>query len=269
MTQSLMPEFPDWSRLFFKPALTRFTPPTRPMDNMALSPDVPQEDEFAMANMTDAAFYHAWVFPRNGRLYFHRYALLENISEKERDQWKRTYRKLIRNVTVSGNGRRPILKNPVNTGRIKALLEIFPQAKFIYMIRNPYRVFPSTLNLHKKMLAVSSLQSISDDDITENIFLFYEKLLKKYLSEKQLIPRGNLIEVRFEDLETDPLGQLRRIYHELSLPGFETAESQFRRHIERQENYRKNRYEPDLHSDKQIEIRWKFAFDHWGYDPRQ
>jgi hypothetical protein len=33
-----------------------------------------------------------------------------------------------------------------------------------------------------------------------------------FFEERKLIPQGNLVEVRFEQLEEDPLGQLRRVY---------------------------------------------------------
>lgn len=42
---------------------------------------------------------------------------------------------------------------------------------------------------------------------------------------------GQLVEVRFADLERDPLGMLRHIYGGLSLPGFERVQPMFERYI--------------------------------------
>ena len=48
--------------------------------------------------------------------------------------------------------------------------------------------------------------------------------MQKLLADKSLIPAGNLVEVRYEDLDKEPLAQLRKIYETLSLPGFAEAE---------------------------------------------
>ena len=41
--------------------------------------------------------------------------------------------------------------------------------------------------------------------------------MSSYFQEKQLIPEENLVEVKFEDLETNAIKQLENIYTELQL----------------------------------------------------
>lgn len=41
--------------------------------------------------------------------------------------------------------------------------------------------------------------------------------------DKQFIPEGNLMEVKFEDFEADAMGMTENIYHALDIPGFAEA----------------------------------------------
>jgi len=267
LMQSIAPEMAIDKNSTLKEIIAQCTPPRRPMDNITLTPNVPQEEEFAMANMTACSFYHQWVFPRSARQYFEKYALLNNISRKDFLRWQQTYLLLLRKITVNAGGRRIILKNPVNTGRISILIELFPDAKFIHVYRDPFVVFPSTLNLYEKMLEMSQVQKISQEEIERNILLFYERLLKKYFMEKDLIPPGNLVEIRFEDLEADPLFQLHRIYDTLNLPGFGSALPDFKKYITSQAGYSKNAYTLDRDTIEKIGRKWRTFIDIWGYSP--
>ncbi|MEQ8750552.1 MAG: sulfotransferase, partial [Amphiplicatus sp.] len=48
----------------FNPLLERALPEHRYIDNIPVTPDSPQEDEIAVANMSDLSFYHGIYFPR-------------------------------------------------------------------------------------------------------------------------------------------------------------------------------------------------------------
>lgn len=42
-------------------------------------------------------------------------------------------------------------------------------------------------------------------------------MVRGYLSDRHLVPHGNLVEVAFDDLKTDPLRTAARIYKTLNL----------------------------------------------------
>jgi hypothetical protein len=245
---------------------TRKRYPTRLIDNVPLLLDAPEEDEFALANMSPYSFLHAFSFPRRARYFFERYVLFEGIPQGELERWAAAYRELLRKATFASGGRRLVLKNCANTGRIRVLLRLFPEAKFIHIYRNPYRVFLSTLHLHRTVLPRSQLQRIDPQEIEENVLEFYERLMKRYLADRRLIPAGSLVEVRFEDLERAPLDGLRRIYGELGLPGFAAAEPAFRAYLRSVSGYRKNTYRLDPAAIAKVNRHWGFALDRWGYE---
>ena len=78
--------------------------------------------------------------------------------------------------------------------------------------------------------------------------------------------QGNLAEISFEDLEREPIEQLRTVYAQLQLPAFEDVERAAVAYVAALAGYRKNSYsplEPALQS--RIAQRWGRWFDAWGY----
>ena len=89
--------------------------------------------------------------------------------------------------------------------------------------------------------------------------------MRQFFADRALIPAGNLAEVRFEDLERDPLGEMHRLYQALSLPGFAQAEAPLRRYIAGQASYRKNGFALSETEHERVARHWTFAFAELGY----
>lgn len=249
----------------FKALLRLGTPENRLIDNMSWSIDGPQEEEMALGNISPYSLYHWWSFPKNAKQYFDRYAIFKDVSSEVIETWKEKYMDVVKKATFNMRGRRLVVKNPANTGRIPILLELFPNAKFIFLHRDPYEVFLSTRNLYKKTLPYSQLQEISDQEIDDNILTFYEDMMRHYLEDRALIPPGNLIEIGFKDLDQTPMAVMRHIYQSLNFWPFARARGSIRRYLNSQEDYQKNSYEISAEDIENVNCHWKFAFEEWGY----
>lgn len=142
---------------------------------------------------------------------------------------------------------------------------MFPDAKFIYLIRNPYTVFESTRNFFTNTIQPLKLQDISEKEIVDNIIKVYTDLYFRYQEDKKLIPEGNLIEIKFEDFEQNSLEMTQKIYETLSLPGFEKARPQIEAYINGKKDYKKNKYNYDPETVHIVEENWDFALKDWGY----
>jgi len=160
-----------------------------------------------------------------------------------------------------------LLKNPVNTARIRILLELFPNAKFIHVYRNPYVVYKSTQRFYRSVLKLVGLQELTEAELDRNILDFYRQMMQRFFKEKHLIPKGHLTEVRYEDLEKEPIGELERIYAELSLPGWETARPRIEAYLATLDDYAKNHHAYTLRDIDRVQQEWGFALDQWGYTP--
>jgi len=265
MYQALVPNCTLVGGVWLKALLARLVPLKRPMDEMVWPMDAPQEEEIGLAKIMPYSFYARALFPRKEQFLFAKHILLQGASPAVSAAFRRHYRRLLQVATLHAQGRRLLLKNPVNTARICQLLELFPDAKFIHIHRSPYEVFASTRHLNRRILPLTTLQRSDDGNATESILSLYTAMMRQYLDERSAIPRGNLVEVRYDDLERDPLGELRRIYTALAVPQLEEAALRMAAYVEGQGSYRKNRLDLSADHKRQIEERWAFAFRAFGY----
>jgi hypothetical protein len=242
---------------------------TRSMDNVEASLDAPQEEEIAVANLCPYSFMHHMSFPRKTKEYFDKYLLLKTISPRELKKRTEVYLTVLKKATYLAGGKRLVLKGPVSTGQVKYLLGLFPDAKFIHIHRNPYDLFPSVGNLGRKLQEAHILQDFSDDEGIDNIMMVYKGMMQKFLAERDLIPQGNFIEVRYEDLDEKPLETLALIYKTLSLPGFESKQARFENYIREIGHYEKNNLPLEAKYRKRINDECGFAFDVWHYERRE
>ena len=254
------------SNSFFKYFMNEFLPDTRPMDNMKMGIDETQEDEMALGNIFPYTLYNAWYFPKRMMEFYYKYVRFKNISIKAAQSWKKGYDYLIRKTTFNMKGKQLILKNPANTARIKFLLDLYPEAKFIHLYRNPFIVYLSTRHFYKKTMEKFMFQSVPSELIEENIIKIYKDLMKCYFNEKKSIPDKNLIEMKFEDLEVEPIDQLKKIYTTFNLSGFEKNKLKFTHYLERLKNYKKNRFQLKKKVIDKVKEHWSFTIDKWNYN---
>lgn len=268
MFQMVAPEMLFVGERVLKPAFAKVTPTTRPVDNLPLSVDGAQEEEFGLATMSPHSFYHYWFFPRRLEHYLNTYALFKDAPAPVVAEWKALYLAMLRKATLHMGGKRLLIKNPTNTGRIKQLLELFPDAKFVHIVRDPYRVFLSMRYMATKSHEASQLQTITPAEIEANVLHIYQAVMQQYLRDRALIPAQNLVEVRFEDIEVDPLHEIRRIYDHLGLTGYAEAEPGFLAYINSLGDFKKNPLKLSDQDIANVNAHWDFAFNAWGYPRR-
>lgn len=263
--QTVFPNLMLWGQPFFKKNMSFLMPDKRPTDNMELKVDLPQEEEFALANMMPCTYYNFWFYPKHMLEYCDRYLLFDNIHETERKLFMDTFLKLIKISLWNTNGSQFLSKNPPHTGRVKTLLEMFPNAKFIYLKRNPYTVFESTRSFFTNTIQPLRLQDISNEQIENNLIEVYRRLFYKFEEQKGLIPEGNLIEVKFEDFEQDAFAMTEDIYGKLNLPGFPESKPAIEKYLSKKKGYKKNQYKYDDRTVQLVEENWGMALKAWDY----
>ncbi|WP_013334457.1 sulfotransferase family protein [Gloeothece verrucosa] len=254
------------SKKFMAPLLEALLPNQRPMDNVAYSIHVPEEEEYAIGNMMPLSFYNGWMFPKYLRQNFERSVLFQGLSRSLKAEWEKVYIKILKKTTFFSQGKRLLIKNPANTARIDTLLKLFPQSKFIYIYRNPYDVYSSTKLFYEKLMPTYALQQISEEYIEDCIFDFYEQLINQYLESKQNIPLGNIIEIKYEDFLGNEMMYLNKIYTQFNLPDFEEKSQVFLQYVHSKSKYIKNQHSLDRDLVKKIDQRWGFFIEQWGYD---
>ncbi len=240
-----------------------FSPKKRPMDNMAIGAKAPHEDEFALAALSTVSPYMRALFPRTGDNGF---AVLDPLRlEKEAlDRWKAAMLQFVQKLTFS-KGKRIVFKSPPHLGRVRVLLDLFPQAKFIHICRNPYEVYLSTKHMWRTGLSLSHLQKPDPQAMEEIILSWYTELYSLYERDRGLVPPGSLCEVKYEELVSNPLDSLENIYLNLGLPGFEAFRVRVTPYLEAQKSYKKNTYVLDDETKERIRRRWGPTCAQYGY----
>ncbi|MBP6978458.1 MAG: sulfotransferase [Bacteroidales bacterium] len=250
----------------FKNFMRLLIAPRRLGDNVKMNADFPQEEEFAIGSRYPLCFYYFWIFPENTLDFYRQCIEFQNVDKKSYLQWQDDYRLIIKKAIQYKNGATRFLsKNPTNTGRIGALLEMFPNARFIHIYRNPVTVFLSTLHFYHKMMPALQLHTVTEEQLEEIIFSVYDQLMHKYLDDRKLIPPENLLEFPFEALEKDPLGILQMVYSKFKLPDYESVKESFASYYQQSKGYRKNVHHISRQQLGRILDRWDFAMKEWGY----
>jgi len=262
--QVILPEIFLGSKPVFEGAVRKFMPRKRWMDNFLMAPELPSEDEFAVANLTPYSMYHSLAFPRNRYRYL-RYCLMDDLEEEEHEEWKEVVLNYLKKLTLHAQGRPLVLKNPTYTARIKQLLELFPNARFVHICRNPYDVFRSTTRMYNQMFPAFFLQKPREGESKNYILDTYHDMYKNYFAQRDLIPAGHLVEVRYEDLLREPLRVVRDIYDGLGLEGFAESEDAFAAYAAAQRGFQVNKNVLSEALCQEVAEHWGFAFDAWGY----
>jgi len=263
--QGIFPNQLLGSKWMFKNIMKALMPDKRPSDNVALSPDFPQEEEFALGNIHPYSFYNFWFFPDKTFEFYEKYIRFNGVGEEVRKEWIAGYKKLMQSSLYYHRKKEFVSKNPPHTGRIKILLEAFPQAKFIYIYRNPITVFESTKGLITKTIPTLKFQEINEQWAEEMIFDLYKRLINDYEQTKHLIPKGNLVEVKFEDFEKNTVNGLADIYKAINLKGLDTALPHFQQYADSQKKYKKNTYNFSKEKVDLIIKHWGFSMQQYGY----
>ena len=241
-------------------------PAQRPMDEMSLSLASPAEDETALFNRGLPSPYLTIAFP-NEPPADDEYFDLETVTVAERERWKAGLVDFLRGLTYERPARL-LLKSPTHTGRIRILLELFPNARFVHIVRDPDRLFASTKRLWQALYETQSLQLPNHDGLEEYILRCFERMYGAFEAQRGLIPEGRIVDLRYEDLVRDPVAQLRIVYGRLELGGFEEVEPAIRAYFAKRPDYRTNPYVRDPAVDAAIDGRWRPFMSRYGYASR-
>lgn len=248
-----------------KPIVESSLPETRPQDNVALGADLPQEEEYAIGNISPFSFYNGWIFPKNMDLY-NNYVDFKDTPTKEVEEFKEIFHYYVQKLTLYYNGKQLLLKNPSNTARIKELYELYPDAKFIHIYRNPYHVYLSMKrNIEKEMILYCLQKPPSWEVFEEAMVDMYIRMFDKYFNDIKMVPPENVIDVRYEEFIKDPYTEIKKVYDHLHLDGFDKTKEIFKNYIQSQKKIKTYSYKIDEDVKNKIYNYLKDTIDQWGY----
>jgi hypothetical protein len=240
MVQTVIPDHFLFSTRYYVPILKRAMSSTRPMDNVALGPFEPQEEEFALIRMGSVSPVEQLLFSSKVKYFLDGYD--RYVPEgKDLVKWKKNLETFFRKITLL-TGKRIVSKNPFHTLRMSLLSEMFPGSRFIHITRDPMVVVPSTIRMWNIVARENRLKRGWKEPSVRDVASVLGSYLEYVEKESRALGPGRFTEVRFEVLEQDPVGELKRIYAELDLPFTEAFVSGIKHFLSTAGNYRKNNY---------------------------
>lgn len=249
----------------FNPLLERALPEHRFIDNIPVTPDSPQEDEIAVANMSPLSFYHGIYFPRAFDELVRRGLFFDGCAPAEVEAWRQRFVYLMRKLYLHQKRRPLLIKNPVYTGRLAMLRDMFPDAKFVHIHRNPYDVFVSMRNFYTKLLAEFALQDYAHVDIDETILGVYERMMTALEADAASMPPDRYVELSYADLDARPIEAVEAVYQALALPGFDAARPKFEAYLASVKSFEKNKFAYSDEAAEKVERRLGRFLRKWSY----
>lgn len=238
VVQAVIPEHFLFSSKYWIPVLRKTMPGKRPMDEVEMDPLAPQEDEWALLRLGAPSPMLKIFFPsRNKGFYTGTGEFIP--SGKGLLKWKKSILLFLKKITLQTH-KQVIFKNPYHTPRISLLSELFPGAKFILIVRHPYKIVPSSINMWNIVAGENALRGGWKGLSTEETAREVDDFRLSVNENRAKLPERAFSEVRYEDLEKDPVGEISRIYSELGFSFSEEHADSILRFMEEKKNYRKN-----------------------------
>ncbi|HEX6846015.1 MAG TPA: sulfotransferase [Chitinophagaceae bacterium] len=216
--------------------------------------DFPCEEDTALINMgSPHSAYWAYAFPQKAMNVFDHTMYFDSLNSKATKEFIRDYLYLLKKISFRHKNKRLLLKSPPNTARIKLLLQIFPDAKFIYINRSPVEIYYSHHKLWEQCLKNYALQEISQSELDNIITQTMGNVFRQYKEDKDLLSETNLCEVDYETLLKNPLFVINEIYECLGINKSTTTEMDILVQIAKARKYTPFAYDYDQEKIKWIE----------------
>ncbi len=137
-----------------------------------------------------------------------------------------------------------LLKSPVHLCRLRALFEVYPDARIVMTHRHPARIVASVASL---MTSIRSLYSDHEDSARtgRESLRIWSSYFDRFIKDRRALDReGQIIDLHFEDFTRDQLGVVKSIYRRFGWELSAEAERNMKQFLlqERKDKHGKHEY---------------------------
>jgi len=194
----------------------------RPMDDFAVDTFSPQEDEFALLALGVPSVYRGFLDP--GRLSEVSQWLDPDIWSGRTDGWIERWRDFLGGISA-GKGDRLLLKSPNHTFRIRALVEEFPKASYIWLVREPAETLFSNRKMWVAMFRRYALRNWNEPELDEFLGKAFQYAAESLAFATTVLGRDQLIVVDFDRFKQAPVETVEAVCHRLNLGEWSTIKN--------------------------------------------
>lgn len=227
-----------------------------------------EEDEavFVYTLLSPGIFF---VFPFVAALA--RVAWMDRLDEKTRHRLMDYYLATARRHLFASGGNRTLLNKSIwHPPRMQSMLELFPDARFVYLMRHPYQTIPSFLNFFHSAWTVFYPQMRKDSPQLKAMAQLAIDYYRYAHQMRARIPAKQLATVQFADLIADPESTVRRIYQHFGMQVSDQFAVRLRTATMQTKRF-KSSHDYSLEefglTRKEVYEQLRPLFDEYGYDP--
>ena len=175
----------------------------------------PEEDDFIHTFSCASGFWIV-LFPYMGELDFY---YVDERPPKKRRRLMGFYKECVkRQLYLNGAEKSHLSKNPTFSGRIESLIEAFPGARIVVLMRNPYETVPSLLKLMKRSW---QLRRWNDAQMSRSLRVLADQSFHTYRYPLEVLarhPETRHAVVDYRELVDQPKRVVERVYEQLGFP---------------------------------------------------
>jgi hypothetical protein len=175
----------------------------------------PEEDENILLHIWDS-FWVSFLFPFMDEMPNYQH-FDEALSSERKRRIMRFYRSMLQRHMYATGKKYFVAKNPAFSPKIETLLEFFPDARVVYLARNPLDMLPSTvswINYARRVFTEPREKYLYLDeivDLTQHWYRYPLKYLDTHPSPRHLI-------LNYDDLIQRPEHVIRSFYEQFGYP---------------------------------------------------
>jgi hypothetical protein len=230
--------------------------------------DEAEEDEaiFALSLMTPAVAF-ILPYPQELRVL----ASFDELPADERRRFLDHYEDLLRRHLYASGGERAFLnKSVLFAPRVRSMLERFPDARFVYLVRHPFEAIPSFLDMFHAKWLTHSPEIEADSPEARALAAIAIDYYRYALACRKCVPEDQFIAIRYDDLVASPRDTIDRIYRHLGIEMSPSCRARLDAGIDAQRDFSSgHRYSLEQFglSEKAIYAELKDIFSEFDFEP--
>ena len=175
----------------------------------------PEEDENILFHIWDS-YWVSFLFPFMDELPNYQH-FDEALSPEHKRRIMAFYRSMIQRHMYATGKKHYVAKAPAFSAKIETLIEFFPEARIIYLARNPLDMLPSTIswiNYARRVFTQPKEKYLYLDEILD----FTQHWYRYPLQYLDLHPSPRYLILKYDDLILHPEQTLRAFYEQFGYP---------------------------------------------------
>jgi hypothetical protein len=186
-----------------------------------IAPDLPQECIAITAQVFMSIQFHTTHDVPSYQDWF---------EEASQDLGFDLHHRFLQHLQAKSAGSRWVLKAPGHLFALEGLLKRYPDARIVHTHRDPLRVMASMAS-HATVLRRAFSDHADPSSIARDWADRWARALDRFLAVRDRAPAQQFLDLRFESIESDPLGAVERLYDFLGWPLTDVARAAMTRFL--------------------------------------